>query len=106
MSRKQLLYDALFIELKPDLLIIDNESHRHNVPEGAETHFKVIAVSSHFEHLNRIARHRLVNSLVANEFTQGLHALSLHLYTPDEWLKQNKNAPTSPACRGGKKHSE
>ncbi len=106
MSRKQHIYDALFIELKPDLLIIDNESHRHNVPDGSETHFKVVAVSTHFASLTRIARHRMVNSLLATEFNSGLHALTLHLYTPDEWPKQKAGAPASPTCRGGKHDHE
>ena len=98
MSRQQRIQNALFLEIKPDTLLVEDESHRHQVPAGAETHFKVVAVSSCFEHLNRIARHRLINNCLATEFTTGLHALSLHLYTPNEWLQKSKQMPTSPPC--------
>jgi len=104
MSRKQRINHALLQELKPDTLIIEDESHRHSVPEGAESHFKITAVGKIFEPLSRIARHRLVNAVVADEFSQGLHALSLHLYTPNEWLKQQAITSDSPACRGGSHH--
>ncbi len=104
MSRKQRIHDALSLKLKPDTLIIDDESHRHHVPAGAETHFKIVAVSSLFENLGRVARHRLINTSVASEFKTGLHALSLHLYTPSEWLQKTTNVPASPACRDGKQH--
>jgi len=103
MSRKQRIHDALFAELKPDTLIIEDESHRHHVPEGAESHFKVVAVSALFDKLNRISRHRLVNTVIGAEFNSGLHALTLHLYTPDEW-QNTSNTPASPACRDGKRH--
>ena len=103
MSRLQRMNDALFNELKPDTLTIEDESSRHQVPVGAETHFKVIAVSTHFNNLSRIARHRLVNACLKDEFTTGLHALSLHLYTPVEWRQQSRDVPNSPACHHSKK---
>ena len=28
---------------------VENESHMHNVPEGSETHFRVLLVSTQFE---------------------------------------------------------
>lgn len=99
MSRYQRIYDALSIELKPEALSIVNESHRHNVPEGSETHFKVVAVSARFESLGRLARHRLINTLLKNEFSADMHALTLHLFTPKEWLEHNATVPKSPACR-------
>lgn len=104
MSRLQRMNDALLGELKPDSLIIDDESHSHNVPAGSESHFKIIAVASRFNDLNRIARHRLINAIVSDEFKTGLHALSLFLYTPAEWLQKTNDVPASPKCRGGKKN--
>jgi BolA protein len=106
MSREQRIYDALFVELKPEALIIENESHGHNVPAGSETHFKVVAVSKQFENLRPVARHRLVNRLLADEFSSGLHALSLHVYTPEEWQMRTANVPKSPACRNHKHGKE
>ena len=104
MSRKQRIENAITDQLKPEKLLIEDESHRHHVPEGAESHFKITAVATDFEQLNRIARHRFINNLLADEFNTGLHALSLHLYTPDEWLQMSTKVPPSPACRDGKRH--
>lgn len=101
MSRLQRMNDALSHKLKPDTLTIENESSNHHVPINSETHFKIIAVSTQFNTLSRISRHRLVNSILSNEFATGLHALSLHLYTPGEWLQKTNNIPHSPACHDG-----
>ena len=98
MSRAQRMYDALTLALTPDSLSVDNESMNHNVPAGSETHFKIVAVASHFNTLTRVARHRLVNTLLKTEFSTGLHALSLFLYTPDEWREQKMKPPSSPPC--------
>lgn len=101
MSRSQRIHDALFNTLTPDLLTVDDESSRHHVPVGAETHFKVLIVSNAFYALTRVARHRLVNAELSAEFNTGLHALSLHLYTPDEWQQHTKNIASSPDCLDG-----
>lgn len=101
MSRQQRMQERLQLELQPQILDIEDESHRHHVPEGLESHFKMIIVSEQFTSLNRIERHRLVNACLQSEFTQGLHALSLHLYAPQEWAYASQSSPTSPACRGG-----
>lgn len=79
-------------------LVVENESHRHQVPEGAELHFKIIAVSEAFSGLTLIARHRLINQSLKQEFNTGMHALSLHLYTPDEWIKRSEKTLNSPEC--------
>jgi BolA protein len=100
MSRYQRIYDALSAQLKPAVLSVENESSQHHVPEGSETHFKIIVVSSTFQKQTRVARHKNIHTLLADELKQGLHALSLYLYTPEEWA-QRKTTPASPSCRGG-----
>lgn len=102
-SRQSRIETILLNELVPTYLMVENESNRHQVPKGAETHFKVIAVTLKFENLTRVARHRRINQLLINEFDSGMHALSLHLYTPDEWANSETGAPKSPPC--SKKHS-
>ena len=97
MLRKKRLNDALSEALLPVSLVIDDESGNHRRP-GVETHFTVLAVSEKFQALSRLARHRLVNALVESEFSTGLHALSLHLYTPEEWKKRGNPTPTAPPC--------
>jgi BolA protein len=99
MTRKLRMETCLTKRLTPLLLEVQNESNTHQVPKGSETHFKVVIVSEAFHTLTRIARHRLVNDLLSNEFKEGLHALSLHLYTPEEWDKNTKGVLASPACR-------
>ncbi|GAM69910.1 cell division protein BolA [Vibrio sp. JCM 19236] len=73
----------------PHHLQVINESHMHNVPPGSESHFKVVIVSDKFDDLRLIARHRLVNSALSDEFAQGLHALSMHTLTKDEWSEKS-----------------
>ncbi len=104
MSRQQRLHAALSMHLEPMLLSIDNETHQHSVPVGSESHFKILIVSTRFQSLNRVARHRLVNHIVQNEFETGLHALSLHLYTPEEWEQKCTPVQASPTCKGGSRH--
>jgi len=99
MSRAQRLNHALSTALKPELLHIENESNHHQVPPGSESHFKITIVASQFKSLTRIARHRLVNAIVAAEFKTGLHALTLSLYTPDEWEQSKPDIMPSPPCQ-------
>lgn len=103
MSRKERMAQLLNQELTPVYLNVEDESANHHVPQGAETHFKITAVSSRFIDVSRIARHRLLNHLLNPEFELGLHALSMHLYTPEEWEK-NKTVLQSPSCRDGYKN--
>lgn len=88
-------------------LDIVDESHMHNVPAGAESHFNVLIVSQAFEGEKPIARHRRVNSLLRDEFDFGMHALAIHAYTPQEWFdKGGVAAPKSPQCMGGSKATD
>lgn len=86
-----------------DLLHLEviDESGNHSVPQGAESHFKVVAVSPGFESLSRINRHRTVNGLLQSEFDAGMHALAIHTYTEVEWQTRFGEAPMSPPCAGG-----
>ncbi|XP_015605987.1 bolA-like protein DDB_G0274169 [Cephus cinctus] len=88
-------------ELNPSHLDILNESYMHNVPKGAETHFKVIVVSEKFNGQPLIKRHRMVNELLQTELQNGVHALSIVAKTPDQWKDSSNVVEPSPACRGG-----
>lgn len=101
MSRKQRIEKILKTHCTPLELQVTDESHLHHVADHAQTHFKVTVASHAFDSLTRIARHRLVNHLLEAEFSQGLHALSLHLYTPAEWETSVGVSRPSPACRDG-----
>ena len=86
-------------------LEVINESGNHNVPPGAETHFKVVLVSESFTGSRLIERHRLVNRLLAAELAGGVHALAIHTYTGEEWRDKHGEAPLSPPCLGGSARS-
>ncbi|MFA6303302.1 MAG: BolA family protein [Legionella sp.] len=101
MSRKQRIQQQLEQSLSPIFLSVEDESNKHHVPEGAETHFKVIAVSTVFNGLSRIERHKMINRQLAPEFEQGLHALSLHLFTESEWQTRGESVQKSPGCKDG-----
>lgn len=87
-------------------LEVINESGNHNVPPGSESHFKVVVVSGDFAGKNLLARHRLINGLLADELAGKIHALAIHTYTEDEWRKLNGDAPMSPPCLGGGKKKQ
>jgi BolA family transcriptional regulator, general stress-responsive regulator len=99
-SRRQRLDDRFRASLAPAVLELYDESHMHAVPPGAESHFRLLVVSEQFVGLSRVARHRRVNALAAEELASGLHALSLQAFTPEEWAAE---APlhASPPCLGG-----
>ena len=96
------LHDKLVDALAPAVLEIENESHRHS-GNNPESHFKVTLVTDVFEGASLVQRHRAVNELAKDELAAGLHALSIHAYTPAQWEARGWAIPQSPPCRGGSK---
>ncbi len=83
----------------PLVLQVFNESHMHSVPPGSESHFKLVMVSEQFAGLGRVARQRQVYQELAEELKTSVHALSQHLFTPEEWAeRQQKGVAPSPEC--------
>ena len=81
-------------------LEVTDESHGHNVPDGAENCFKIVAVSEEFAGKRLIQRHRMINELLASNCRW--HACpAIHVYTADEWQTRFNQAPMSPPCAGG-----
>ncbi|HEB66933.1 MAG TPA: BolA family transcriptional regulator [Gammaproteobacteria bacterium] len=101
MSNQASIEQKLQSALAPVHLEVVNESHMHNVPPGSESHFKVVVVSAAFDGKMLVARHRMVNEILAEDL-QRIHALALHTYTPEEWAERGQ-APQSPPCQGGGK---
>ncbi len=107
MNTQETITSKLNIAFSPEHLEVINESFMHNVPEGSESHFKIIIVCDDFKGKMLIARHRLVNKVLSDELSKeqsegGIHALALHTMTMDEWFDKGK-APDSPECLGGGK---
>ena len=86
-------------------LSVQNESHLHSGP-AKESHFNLTIVSEYFSKLTRVKRHQVVYELLSEELSNGVHALALHLFTPDEWLSKESTQPDSPTCLGGSKVDE
>ncbi|WP_404416845.1 BolA family protein [Marinospirillum sp.] len=92
--------DKLTTALQPQYLQIENESDQHSGPPGRESHFKVTLVSGDFQSLMPVKRHQKIYALLADELAGPVHALALHLYTPDEWAARGEARPDSPQCSG------
>ena len=89
--------DALQVEH----LELENESGGHNVPPGSESHFRLVVVSPEFEGASRVRRHQRLYGLFTDLMPQPVHALRLHVWTPEEWAAREGRVDASPACRGG-----
>ena len=94
------IVEKLTATFTPSHLDVVNESYKHNVPTGSETHFKVTVVSSLFDNQKLIARHRLVNTTLKEELDGPVHALSISAKTPAQWAKTT-TLHTTPGCQGG-----
>eukprot|EP01032_Pedospumella_encystans_P018626 gene18626-21196_t len=63
---EKLIQTKLESAFNPSFMEIINESYKHNVPKGAESHFKVVVVSPEFEGKSLIQRHRAVNQTLSD----------------------------------------
>lgn len=74
--------------LAPTALRVIDESHQHaghgGHHEDGESHFRVDIVSAAFTGKRLVERHRLVNSLLAEELSGGVHALAISARAPEE----------------------
>lgn len=94
-SMENHITSQLKLALNPEHCEVVNESENHSGP-ATESHFKIVVVSSAFQEMKLIDRHRFINKLFAEELTY-IHALAMHTYTPKEWQKR-QIAPISPEC--------
>ena len=77
-------------------LKIINESFMHNVPEGSESHFKIVVVTNDFNNLSIIKRHKLIYKTLDSLMNE-IHALSIHAFNEEEF-KLNPVILDSPEC--------
>lgn len=109
MSMQERISAKLIEALAPERLALENESHRHNVPKGSETHWNLIIVSPRFEGLSRVQRQRTVYGVLDEEMKQkkGIHALTMKALTPSEWEAAGGEVTNpAPPCLGGSKHDK
>ena len=77
-------------------LKIVNESSMHNVPEGSESHFKIVIVSDNFIKKSLIQRHKEIYKALG-EIMNDIHALSIHAFDNMEF-ELNPMILDSPQC--------
>ena len=91
MSAETRMRETLMVALAPSRLDIINESELHaghrSSPGTGQSHFRILVVSPMFAGRSRVARHRMVNELLAPELNRGVHALALATYAPGEAVR-------------------
>lgn len=100
---QQRIQEKLLKAFTPDFIELVNESHMHSVPKNSETHFKLTLVCDSFSGINKVKRHQQIYAILADDMQNPVHALALHLYTPQEWQQREQQSPDSPNCLGGSK---
>ncbi len=92
MSVKEQIIDKLTSALAPAALDVIDDSAKHaghqfhpgGVEPRGETHFTVKVVSEAFAGKNRLARHRIINEVLAEELADRVHALAIEARAPGE----------------------
>ena len=88
MTLKTHIEEKLRKTFAPIYLRIEDDSHRHvghkNYRPGVESHFSVTLVSDVFSGLSRVHRHQKVYACLEDEIKDGVHALSLKTFSPEE----------------------
>ena len=75
--------------LQPLRLDVVNESGLHAGHAGddgsGESHFRVLIVSAAFNGVGRVERQRIVHTLLKDQLSNGIHALSIKTVSEDEY---------------------
>ena len=92
------IINTLSCSLNLSSLKIINESLMHNVPEGSETHFKIVVITNDFNNLSIIKRHKLIYKIL-DDFNGSIrmigHSAGGHLASRmvcKKFLKNNESA--------------
>ena len=79
----QILDDKLRAAFSPTQLQVIDESNQHHGHSGAhpsgESHFRVLISATAFTGKTRVARHRMVNEVLALELKSRVHALAIEV---------------------------
>lgn len=88
MSFEKRIREKLVNRFHPLEMEVINESYKHeghrSSPGTGESHFRVVIISQVFKGLSRVTRHRMVWDVLADEFKEGVHSISLATYAPGE----------------------
>lgn len=104
MRVQKMLEETITAALSPLHLELVNESYKHHVPPGSESHFNAIIVAASFEGQSRVQRQRAVYEAVGEILRTEVHAFTMKTLTPAEWEATGQSVENaSPDCRGGSK---
>ncbi len=87
-DRIERIREALSAALAPTELDVRDDSHKHVGHAGARDgrgHFHVHIVSSAFDGLAAVARHRAVYAALGDMMTTDIHALAIDARAPQEF---------------------
>ena len=83
MNRKQRINKILSKKFDDFILEIIDNSNLHighnNFTGNDETHIKIILTKKNKSPFNRLNIHKIINNLLKEEFTQGLHSLEIKI---------------------------
>ena len=103
MSMVDRIRTRLLEALQPSVLEVVDESHMHNVPVGAESHFNVFVVAEAFEGMRMVSQHQAVYRALQAEMAGSIHALALKTMPVSQYTARGGGAAQSPQCLGGSK---
>ena len=81
------IHALLELAFEPESLSVEDDSAKHAGHEGAKGglgHFNVAIVSTHFNGMNMLARHRAVYSALDDMMQTDIHALAIDAVASDE----------------------
>jgi BolA family transcriptional regulator, general stress-responsive regulator len=88
MRVRDIITEKLTKAFAPLTVEVLDESAQHEGHAGArpggQTHFRIHIVAEAFKDKSRIERHRMINSVLADELGAGVHALAIHAAAPGE----------------------
>ena len=88
MSVEESIREKLTLAFAPVALEVVNDSGRHaghaGSPKTGESHFTIKVVSAAFRGKSRVERHRMVNTVLAQELAGKVHALAITAVAPGE----------------------
>ena len=103
MKMKQRIESKIRGSISVEHLQITDESHMHNVPTGAESHWRILVVSDDFVGMRSVQRHRRLYGALKQEMASSIHALAVDAFTTEEFTSKGREASKSPPCLGGSK---
>ncbi len=89
MSMIKSIEKKLHEAFNPDKLEVINESHLHaghqpGFDGTGESHIRIRIITSQFDDITLIDRHRKINALLDDEIRAGLHAVAIEAHSPAE----------------------